>query len=66
MSLNKLFRKGELDRLEFEEEQLRSFHVFIEALSLLPVLALPQRGFPYSNDTNACNYEIGCSFPNAS
>ena len=60
--LQRLLRKGEpFDLPPFAEDQVQVFNLLKAALASPPVLRLPQHGLPYSVDTDACDYRIGCA-----
>ena len=40
-------------------EAVESFNRLKGALTEVPILALPRSGFPYSLDTDACDYQVG-------
>ena len=46
---------------DFNEEQLIAFEDLKYRLISTPVLRLPQRGLPFSMDTDASEYQLGCS-----
>ena len=58
--LNALLKKGKPVNLDpLTEEVEKSIARLKEALTSAPILALPRSGFPYSMDTDACEYQIG-------
>ena len=60
--LNQLLKKGQGPDLEpFDEAQRGAFELLKQALSEPPVLRLPQKDLPYSVDTDASAYQIGCA-----
>lgn len=59
--LNKFLMKGDLDQFEVYQKELCSFHAFTEAVCMMPVVVLPQRGLYYSVDTDAHDYGTGCT-----
>ena len=54
-------KKGEPTEFELDEEQVKSFRTLIDAILSPKVLALPKRDLPFSLDTDACDYGIGCA-----
>ena len=61
--LNQLLKKGKGPDLEpLDEAQRGAFELLKQALSEPPVLRLPQKDLPYSVDTDASAYQIGCAF----
>ena len=59
--LNKLLKKGGPDKFELDEEQVAAFRTLIDGVLSPKVLALPVTGLPYSIDTDACDYGVGCA-----
>ena len=61
--LNKMLKKDEpaVFPEHFTEEQLKSFLTLKSALTKAPILSLPRKGLPYSIDTDACDYQVGCA-----
>ena len=59
--LNKLLKKGSPEKFELDEEQVSSFRALINEVISPKVLALPVPGLPYSVDTDACDYGVGCA-----
>ena len=59
--LNQLLRKNTPDSFELNEEQMKSFHKFIDIICSPPVLALPTRNLPYILDTDASAYGLGAT-----
>ena len=59
--LNELLRKNTPDKFTLNDDQLKAFKELIEVILSPPALALPQNGLPYSVDTDASDYGIGCS-----
>ena len=59
--LNKLLKKGAPDKFELDEEQILAFRSLIDSVLSPTVLALPVPGLPYSIDTDACDYGVGCA-----
>ena len=60
--LNQLLKKDTPANLpEFTNEQYNSFRSLQKALTSAPILALPRTDRPYSVDTDACNYQVGCA-----
>ena len=59
--INQLLKKEQgQDLPPFDEAQVHSFNLLKRALSEPPVLRLPRKDLPYSVDTDACAYQIGC------
>ena len=59
--LNQLLKKGSPDKFELTPEQVVSFKHFIDTICSSPVLALPKPDLPYSVDTDASAYGLGCA-----
>ena len=60
--LNVMLKKGAPQELPpFTEGQRRSFNLLKNALKEPPILRLPRPGLPYSVDTDASDYQIGCA-----
>lgn len=60
--LNALLKKGQPVRLkEFGEAETDVFQTLKEMLTSAPVLALPKPDLPYSVDTDASDYQVGCA-----
>ena len=59
--LNNLLKKGGPDKFELDEEQIASFKTLIDGVLSPKVLALSVTGLPYSIDTDACDYGVGCA-----
>ena len=60
--LNKLLKKEQSPKLEpFTDDERKAFHKLKEALDSPPVLRLPRENLPFSVDTDACEYQIGCA-----
>ena len=60
--LNQLLRKGESPQLgEFTTEQLEAFEKLRQKLLDPPILALPRADGRFTLDTDASNYQIGCT-----
>ena len=59
--LNELLKKGSPDKFELNDAQLAAFRTFINAVCSPPVLALPKPDLPYSVDTDASEYGLGCT-----
>ena len=60
--LNKLLKKEQSPKLEpFDDTERNAFKKLKEALASPPVLRLPQEQLPFSVDTDACEYQIGCA-----
>ena len=59
--LNALLTKGSPDKFELNGDQLAAFKTFIDAVCSPPVLALPKPDLPYSVDTDASEYGLGCT-----
>ncbi len=59
--LNELLKKGAPDKFELNEAQLEAFRKLIDAVVSPKVLALPVPGLPYSIDSDACDYGVGCA-----
>ena len=58
--LNMLLKKGQPTKLlPLTDEQIEAFNALKNALINAPILSLPRAGFPYSIDTDACDYQIG-------
>ena len=60
--LNELLKKGAPVELPpLNEHQRRSFNLLKQALKEPPILRLPRPSLPYSVDTDASDYQIGCA-----
>ena len=60
--LNAFLTKGQQFNLPpFNEEQATAFEMLKEALTSPPILKLPRTDLEYSVDTDACDYQVGCS-----
>lgn len=60
--LNRLLRKGESVSLPPpDEEQQTAFDLLKAALATPPVLTLPRQDLPFSEDTDACDEQVGCA-----
>ena len=59
--LNKLLKKGAPDKFELDDDQFKAFRALIDSFISPKVLTLPVSGLPYSIDTDACDYGIGCA-----
>ncbi len=59
--LNELLKKDAPTTFELVENQQQAFQTLIDAVLSPAVLALPQSGLPYSVDTDASAYGIGCA-----
>ena len=59
--LNNLLKKDQPDSFECNEDQLTSFRKLIDAILSPEILALPKAGLPYSLDTDASKYQVGCA-----
>ena len=60
--LNKLLKKEQSPKLEpLTDDERIAFKKLKEALASPPVLRLPQENLPFSVDTDACEYQIGCT-----
>ena len=59
--LNKLLRKGQPETFELDEEQIEAFSTLIEKILSPTILALPRKDLPFSVDTDASAYGIGCA-----
>ena len=59
--LNELLLKNAPLEFVLNDEQLASFRQLIDAVLSPRILALPVNGLPYSLDTDACDYGIGCT-----
>ena len=54
-------RKDEPDAWEnLTEEEMIAFETLRRCLLTAPILALPRAGFPYTLDTDASSYQVGC------
>ena len=49
------------DKFELDQSQLEAFRTLVDAVVSPKVLALPVTGLPYSVDTDACDYGVGCA-----
>lgn len=58
-SLNKLLKKGALDKLKLNDDKLAYFNFCIDAIYSLLVLALLKPDLPYFVDTVASKYGLG-------
>ncbi|MGH0053304.1 MAG: reverse transcriptase/ribonuclease H family protein, partial [Sphaerochaetaceae bacterium] len=60
--LNKLLRKDQAFKLgPLTPDQKQAFDSLVKAVTEPPVLALPKLGLPYSVDTDASDYQVGCA-----
>lgn len=60
--LNQLLTKGNPSKLpSLNEEQTKAFAMLRDALISPPVLALPRPALPFTVDTDASDYQIGCA-----
>ena len=60
--LNKMLTKGEpYDLPAFTDEHKEAFNLLKDALIAPPILKLPRSDLPYSVDTDACDYQVGCA-----
>ena len=60
--LNTLLKKGNPVTLApFGEAKIDAFQTLITAITSPPVLALPNADLPYSIDTDARDYQVGCA-----
>ena len=60
--LQLLLRKGQpFEIASINEAQLQAFSLLKEALAKPPVLCLPRSDLPFSIDTDACEYQVGCA-----
>ena len=60
--LNVLLCKVQLVNLRpFGEDEAQAFETLVEAVTSPPVLALPKPDLPYSVDTDAPDYQVGCA-----
>ena len=59
--LNELLKKNSSDSFTLNETQLESFQNLIGTILSPPALSLPRRDLPYSVDTDASAYGLGCS-----
>lgn len=59
--LNALLKKDAPLNFELDEDQLKAFRTLIDAVLSPEVLALPAKDLPYSVDTDASKYGIGCT-----
>ena len=59
--LNELLKKNAPDKFTLIDEQVQAFRTLIDAVISPRVLALPVSGLPYSVDTDASDYGIGCA-----
>ena len=59
--LNELLLKDSPDKFELSPAQTAAFSQLIEEILSPRILALPRKDRPYSVDTDASNYGIGCS-----
>lgn len=60
--LNKLLTKEyHADLGLFSDEERNAFQLLKTALVSPPILRLPRDGLPYSVDTDACKYQVGCA-----
>ena len=60
-SLNELLNKGSPEKFELNKDQLEVFQAFINDVCSPPVLALPRTDLPFSVDTDAAEYGLGCT-----
>lgn len=60
--LNKLIFNGSLDKFKLNDNQLKSFSTLIDKVYLSTMLSLLKSNIPYSVDTDASSYVIGCNF----
>lgn len=61
-TLHEVLKEDAPHNFVLSKYQLVSFRTLIDAVLSPEVLALPLPGLPYSVDTNASNYGLGCSF----
>ena len=60
--LNALLCKGQPANLRpFGEVESQAFETLVAAVTSPPVLALPKPDLPYSVDTDASDYQVGCA-----
>ena len=60
--INALLRTGMPETIaDWGEKQEKAFRTLIEAICSPPILRLPRRNLPYSVDTDASNYQVGCA-----
>ena len=59
--LNELLKKNSPEKFVLNDEQQAVFRQLIDEVLSPKVLALPVPGLPYSVDTDASNYGIGCT-----
>ena len=60
--LNTLLCKGQPVNLRpFGEAEAQAFETLVAAVTSPPVLALPKPDLPYSVDTDASDYQVGCA-----
>ena len=59
--LNELLKKNSPDKFELNEKQIEAFRTLIDQVLSPTVLALPRKDLPFSLDTDASNYGIGCA-----
>lgn len=60
--LTALPQKGQDFELEpFTDEQREAFELLKKALANPPILRLPRMDLPFSVDTDACEYQVGCA-----
>ncbi len=59
--LNELLLKNSPDKFQLDDTQLLAFKTLIDEILSPQILALPRKGLPYSVDTDASNYGVGCA-----
>ena len=60
--LNALLRGGHPTQIaKWGEKEERSFRTLLNAVCSPPVLVLPKKDFPYTVDTDASDYQVGCA-----
>ena len=59
--LNSLLKKGTSNSFTLDEEQFKAFENLVDKVCTPPVLSLPAKNLPYSVDTDASAYGIGCA-----
>lgn len=60
--LNALLRSGKPAKIEtWGEPEEKAFRILIDTICSPPVLTLPKVGFPYTVDTYASDYQVGCA-----
>ena len=59
--MNGLLKKNSPEKFTLDEKQTEAFRTLIDKILSQPILALPRPDLPYSVDSDASDYGVGCA-----